>query len=173
MQDHPCGGLTPEEVAQILSLVERSDFDSIEVSFGDLHVFASKTADIAPTRSSPTPQQPPTRASAAPWAAPGPPPGAETVSADVEMEDAAADGLSRIVSPVVGTFYIAPEPGAAPFADIGAQVSEDTTVGLVEVMKTFIDVKAGCSGMVVERLVQNGDGVEFGEALFLVEPDPR
>ncbi len=75
-----------------------------------------------------------------------------------------------ITAPLLGTFYVAPEPGAPPFTQVGATVTEDTTVGLIEVMKVFNSVRAGVKGVVTEVVAQNGQFVEHGETLFLVKP---
>jgi biotin carboxyl carrier protein len=72
---------------------------------------------------------------------------------------------------MVGTFYIAPAPDAPPFVQVGGTVNADTTVGLVEAMKVFTSVMAGASGVVVERLVDNAQFVEYGQALFLIRPE--
>jgi biotin carboxyl carrier protein len=70
----------------------------------------------------------------------------------------------------LGTFYVAPEPGAPPFVQVGQQITEDTTVGLIEVMKVFNSVRATVKGTIVELVVQNGQFVEFGQVLFIVKP---
>jgi biotin carboxyl carrier protein len=75
-----------------------------------------------------------------------------------------------ITAPLLGTFYVAPEPGAPPFVQVGATVTEDTTCGLIEVMKVFNSVRAGVKGVVSEVVAQNGQFVEHGETLFLVKP---
>jgi acetyl-CoA carboxylase biotin carboxyl carrier protein len=75
-----------------------------------------------------------------------------------------------ITAPLLGTFYVAPEPGAPPFVKVGQQITEDTTVGLIEVMKVFNSVRAAVSGTIVEVVAQNGQFVEFGQALFIVKP---
>ena len=71
---------------------------------------------------------------------------------------------------MVGTFYAAPEPGAKPFVELGGEIDEETTVGLIEVMKVFNAVQSRVRGKVVEVLVQNGQFVEVGQPLFVVEP---
>jgi acetyl-CoA carboxylase biotin carboxyl carrier protein len=83
---------------------------------------------------------------------------------------AAAEGLLTVTAPLLGTFYVAPEPGAPPFTHVGANVTEDTTVGLIEVMKVFNSVRAGFKGTIVEAVAQNGQFVEYGQTLFLVKP---
>jgi acetyl-CoA carboxylase biotin carboxyl carrier protein len=72
---------------------------------------------------------------------------------------------------MVGTFYITPEPGAPPFVEVGSHIDEDTTVGLVEVMKVFTAVNSGVRGVIVEICAQGGQFVEYGQTLFFVKPE--
>lgn len=191
MNDERHGGLSPQELAQILEVIEDSAFDSIEVRIGDLHLFASKSgahqpnAAVPPAAPAPTPTPVQTAIRAEDQTESDPaaheahrtaPARVTSARADLVQADdpeGGAEGQTTITAPVVGTFYIAPDPEAAPFVDIGDRVTPDTTVGLVEVMKTFIDVKAGCAGRIARRLVDNTAGVEFGQALFLVDTDPE
>ena len=71
---------------------------------------------------------------------------------------------------MVGVFYRAPEPGAAPFVEVGSVVGQGATMGLVEVMKMFNGVTAPVAGEVVEVLVANDEFVEFGQPLFRLRP---
>jgi biotin carboxyl carrier protein len=80
-------------------------------------------------------------------------------------------GAIEIKSPIMGMFYAQPEPGAPSFVTVGSTVNEDTTVALVEVMKTFNAVSAGVRGKVVEICAQNAQLVEFGQVLFRVVPE--
>jgi biotin carboxyl carrier protein len=68
----------------------------------------------------------------------------------------------------LGTFYRAPKPGAAPFVDLGAQVEEDTVVGIIEVMKLMNTVRAGMRGIITEILAADGQLVEYGSPLMRV-----
>jgi acetyl-CoA carboxylase biotin carboxyl carrier protein len=77
--------------------------------------------------------------------------------------------LTYVTSPVVGTFYAASSPEAAPYVKVGDLVSPDTTVCLVEAMKVFNEIAAGVSGRVVAVLVQTGEPVEYGQQLFKVD----
>ena len=79
-------------------------------------------------------------------------------------------GLITIETPMVGTFYSAPNPDSPPFVTVGATVGPETVVCLVEAMKIFNEIKAGCSGTIEKVLVSNSEAVEFGQALFLVRP---
>ncbi|RXZ78268.1 acetyl-CoA carboxylase biotin carboxyl carrier protein [Paenibacillaceae bacterium] len=82
-----------------------------------------------------------------------------------------ADNLHQIVSPMVGTFYRASSPEAAPFVKSGDRVSEKTAVCIIEAMKLMNELEAEVSGQIVEILVENGQLVEFGQPLFLVKPE--
>ncbi|MHC4080655.1 MAG: acetyl-CoA carboxylase biotin carboxyl carrier protein [Planctomycetota bacterium] len=78
--------------------------------------------------------------------------------------------LPTIDSPMVGTFYAAPNPDAPPFVGVGDSIGPETVVCLVEAMKIFNEIKAECSGTVEKVMVSNGDSVEFGQPLFKVRP---
>lgn len=80
----------------------------------------------------------------------------------------AAQDLHKIVSPMVGTFYRAPEVGAAPYVKAGDQVNRSSVVCIVEAMKLFNEIEAEVDGEIVEVLVENGQLVEYGQPLFLV-----
>jgi acetyl-CoA carboxylase biotin carboxyl carrier protein len=76
------------------------------------------------------------------------------------------EGLISVRAPMVGTFYRAPKPGAPPFVDIGAEVTEHTVIGIIETMKLMNSVAASASGTVVEILAPNGEIVEAGQVLL-------
>jgi acetyl-CoA carboxylase biotin carboxyl carrier protein len=79
-------------------------------------------------------------------------------------------GLLAIESPMVGTFYSAPNPDSPAFVSVGSAVSNDSVVCLIEAMKVFNEIKAEVTGTIERVLVNNGDAVEFGQKLFLVRP---
>jgi acetyl-CoA carboxylase biotin carboxyl carrier protein len=83
---------------------------------------------------------------------------------------AAKKNLIDIKSETVGTYYAQPKPGEPPYVKLGDRVTPDKVVGLVEVMKTYNELQAGCSGVIVEILVEDGQSVEFGQVLFRVDP---
>lgn len=80
------------------------------------------------------------------------------------------DSAIYIESPMVGTFYVAPAPDAPPFIEIGDPVKKGKTVCIVEAMKLMNEIEAEVDGIVAERLVENGQGVEFGQRLFKIAP---
>ena len=85
-----------------------------------------------------------------------------------QAEEAASEdqGLHRITSPIVGTFYRAPSPNAESFVRIGSHVESDTVVCIIEAMKLMNEIQAETSGEVVKIYVENGQAVEFGQPLF-------
>jgi len=85
-------------------------------------------------------------------------------------ETRARGNLIEITSPMVGVFYEAPAPEAEPFARVGDEVEPETVVCIIEAMKVMNEIKAETSGRIADILVSNGEAVEFGQVLFLVEP---
>ena len=81
------------------------------------------------------------------------------------------EGLVKIQSPMVGTFYIASSPDSDPFVKVRDSVDQETVVCIIEAMKVFNEIKAETRGKIEKVLVQNGQAVEFGQTLFLVRPD--
>ena len=107
---------------------------------------------------------------------PGPIPvvsAADSASAKKEAPAApppAARQLIEIKSPTPGTFYASAKPGEPPFVKVGAKVTPETVVCLIEAMKLYNEVQAECAGVVVEALVENQQPVEYGQVLFKVDP---
>lgn len=77
--------------------------------------------------------------------------------------------MAEVVSPIPGTFYRKPNPDAAPFVEVGSEVNEDTIVCLVEVMKTFNEIKAGAKGKITKIHAENEAFVNPGDVLFTIE----
>jgi acetyl-CoA carboxylase biotin carboxyl carrier protein len=168
--------LTDDEVRQIGLIVEsldRSTFDFLQLEFGDVKLTIGKgqqppTVATAPQASVVPPTAAPQRAGTASTSSPVVPPAA-VVDKGSENKVGRPDGTD-IVAPLLGRFYAQSEPGAAPFVSVGSEVTEDTTVGLIEVMKTFNAVCAGLSGVVTEVCVQDSQLIEYGDVLFRVRP---
>ena len=99
---------------------------------------------------------------------PAAPPPAETIST---AETAAQEDLTEIISPLVGTLYTAPSPNADPFIEVGSVVDEETIVCIIEAMKVMNEIKSGVKGIIKKILIENGSAVEYGQPLFLVEPE--
>ena len=159
--------LTEDDVLHILKLIDESKFDYFQLEVGKLKITVSKGEPIplisAPQNTSVAPA--PVAAAPKPASSPGVAPAAQAAK-----PVAIPEGMLPITAPLLGTFYVAPEPGAAPFVKVGQQITEDTTVGLIEVMKVFNSVRATVAGTIVEVVAQNGQFIEFGQTLFIVKP---
>jgi acetyl-CoA carboxylase biotin carboxyl carrier protein len=155
--------LSNEDVLQILALLDASGFDELRVETSDykLHLRRSIPANEPPI--APAAASPPAAVESA--VAASPPAAVEAVVAS-----GAAANHHAVTAPMLGTFYGAPQPGAAPFVTVGATVNDDTVIGIVEVMKLMNSICAGASGTVVEIVAKDGDLVEFGDVLVRIAP---
>lgn len=99
-------------------------------------------------------------------------PKAETQVAKTELAHNEENaGLVEVKSPMVGTFYRAPSPDAAPFVEIGEHVTKGQVLCIIEAMKLMNQIESEISGTIVKILIENGKPVEFGQPLFLVKPE--
>jgi len=134
----------------------------------DLSVFKMENEGFKITLKKNTGFQPVTTYAAPPAAAaPAPPAGAAPVALSATSEEEA--GGKEIVSPMVGTFYMAASPESAPFVTVGQQVAEDTVVCIIEAMKVMNEIKADIKGIITEVVAENGKPVQFGQALFKIK----
>lgn len=93
----------------------------------------------------------------------------QATTVEAEKAHAAEDKLHKITSPMVGTFYAAPSPDSPPYVSVGHNVSKGQVVCIIEAMKMMNELESEVSGRVVKILVENGQPVEFGQVLMLVE----
>jgi acetyl-CoA carboxylase biotin carboxyl carrier protein len=147
-----------EEIEELIRIVEESQINEIEICEGKKRIRISKGAAAPMAAASVT--QPP---AAVPDISSEP---SEPVS---DQSNKLASNLKQITSPMVGTFYRAPAPDADPFIDVGQQVAVGQTVCIVEAMKLMNEIGAEVTGTIRDVLVENGQPVEFGQPLFLVE----
>lgn len=108
---------------------------------------------------------------AAPPAATPPPPATAAASPKGEAQAVASAGGQLIESPMVGTFYAASSPEAPPFVEVGDRVKKGQVVCIIEAMKLMNEIECEYEGVVAERLVDNAQGVEFGQPLFRITAD--
>ena len=148
----------------LIDLVSESGVAELEITEGDDRVKIVNRVGAAPVAAAaPAVIATPVVASAAPAAAPAPAVAAEPAAAPVAAED-----TRTINSPMVGTFYRAPSPGAKPFADVGQKVKAGDTVCIIEAMKLLNEIETEYDGVIKEILVENGQPVEFGHPLFVI-----
>ena len=148
----------------IAGLLTDSDLSEIEIEKGDLRIRAARGAAAAqaPATFAPTYYQ--TAPAPAPVSAPAAKP-----APIVEAPAAHADNANAVKSPMVGTAYLRPNPEAKAFVEIGARVSAGDKLLLIEAMKTFNDIVAPKAGVVTAILVEDGQPVEYGEPLLVIE----
>ena len=142
-------------VRELSKLLEENHLTEIEVQRGDQRVRVSRGGGGGYV--------------AAPVAhAHAPAPATSAPSAAAKPADAAKHP-GAVTSPMVGTAYLAPEPGAKPFVEVGTKVSAGQTLLIIEAMKTMNAIPAPRAGTVTQIIVDDGQPVEFGEALFVIE----
>jgi acetyl-CoA carboxylase biotin carboxyl carrier protein len=167
--------LSHEDVKRLLELLDASKFDELHLETDGTKLTlrrngAGSTAIATP--SSPTsitskvPEPPVIAANLAPVHAPVPAHAPTQASIAAELPT----GLIDIRASMLGQFYGAPKPGAAPFVTVGSKVTRDTAIGIIEVMKLMNSIAAGVDGEIVEILARNGELVEFDEVLMRVRP---
>ena len=158
------------KLKKLIDLVEESGIAEIEISEGEESVRISRYpaagASPAPVvHYAPAPMAPMVAApAAAPVAAPA---GAAAPAAAAPAAAAKAD--HTVTAPMVGTFYSAATPGAKSFVDIGSEVNVGDTLCIIEAMKMMNQIESDKAGRVTAVLVKNGDPVEFGQPLFIIE----
>ena len=148
--------LTDEDVQEILRLLDGSSFDELHLETARFKLSLRRSgAGWTQERHTARPVAPP------------PSPSAEGVKTEIRK---GAAGTVDVVPPIMGTFYRAPKPGAAPFVEVGAKVEPDTVVGIVETMKLMNSVYAGTGGAVVEICAADGQLVEQDHVLMRIRP---
>jgi acetyl-CoA carboxylase biotin carboxyl carrier protein len=163
-------GIDLGQLEQLLSFMSEHGLEEFEYAQGDLRIHLKKavaSASSAPSQAlsaasqsivAATPARAETtRAESEPVAAPAP-------------AAAPADDLHVIKSPIVGTFYAAPNPESGPFVKVGDTVQAGQTVCIIEAMKLMNEIEADISGEVARIMVENGQPVEYGEPLFALRP---
>ena len=143
---------TIKELAELLS---ETGLTEIEVETGDMRIKVARQGTAV--------------SAIVPQAAPAPSSVEEAPQQEKEASPAPADHPGGVKSPMVGTAYLAPEPGAADFVKVGDTVSEGQTILIVEAMKTMNPIGAPKAGKVTQILVSNEQPVEFDEVLMIIE----
>lgn len=153
-----------ETVRSLVELMKQHDLSELDLREGDQKI-SLKRGGQAPIYAAPAPMH------AAPMPVAQAPAAAAAPATSGGGEAAASDShLVAIKSPMVGTYYSKPKPDAESFARIGDHISEDSVVCIIEAMKVFNEIKAELSGKIVKVLVKDEEPVEYGQPLFMVDP---
>jgi len=147
-----------EEILKIIDLLEERDLSVFELEIEGFKIKINR-------------RQPPTVAPEPP-ASPPPSPEKEAKSAeDVPEYQENQNDLHYITSPMVGTFYRAPDPSSPPFVEIGEPVEKNQTLCIIEAMKLMNEIESDIDGVLEEIYVQNGKPVEYGKKLFAIKQE--
>lgn len=150
------------KIKTLIELLEQSGIAELEVKEGEesVRIARHSTAAPAPMMTYAPPPLP---------AAPAPAPAAAAPAAAPAAAKPASKG-HPVKSPMVGTFYRAPSPGAKPFVEVGQTVKQGQTLCIIEAMKMLNQIEADASGVITEILIENGQAVQFDQPLFMIEP---
>lgn len=143
-------------IETLAELLQRTGLTEIELAEGDLRIRVVRAPQ-------PTIAQVPGVLPAAALAT------APPASDDAASQSAAEEHPGAVRAPMVGTVYLTPEPGAPPFITVGSEVREGQTLLIIEAMKVMNPIRASRSGRIAKLLVTNGDPVEYGELLLIIE----
>jgi len=148
------------KVKKLIELLDESGIAEIEITEGEESVRISRYVPGAPVAAAPV-----AMAAAAPAAIASAPAAA---AAPAEVAEPEEDGF-EVAAPMVGTFYAASSPGAAPYVQVGDRVNEGDTLCIIEAMKMMNQIEADVSGMVKSIRLQNGEPVEFGQTMIVID----
>jgi acetyl-CoA carboxylase biotin carboxyl carrier protein len=148
------------KIRRLVELMKEHDLTEIDLHQGEVRIQLRRGSSVVPTVVG-VPQAVPMQA--APVAGP---PAPESVATPA---DANPKHIALVKSPMVGTFYMAPDPESPPFVKVGDHIGPDTTVCIVEAMKVFNQIPAEASGRIIAVLAENGAPVEFGQPLFKLD----
>lgn len=161
-----------EQVLELVKAVSESELTEFKYEEDGVKLSLKKTGDRIVPVAAPVPAAAPVMAPAVmPAAVPGAPvPSAAPAEAAPAVQEANADvpAGNVVKSPLVGTFYAAPAEDAEPFVKVGDSVKQGQVLAIVEAMKLMNEIESDYTGTVKEILVENGQGVEFGQPLFVI-----
>ncbi len=153
-----------ELLQALVRLVDESSLDSLEIERGATRIRLAKS----PSGGVLVPEA--VRAAPAPAAAAGPEPAAPPPADEAPAPEAPATNLIEVTSPMVGTFYRAPSPEAAPYVQVGSSVAAGDVLCVIEAMKLMNELECEVAGRIVEICADNAEPVDYGQVLFRVEP---
>ena len=165
--------MNQKELKELIDFLIEKDISEFELERGDVKVRIKRGADAAaPVIAHAVPLAPMPMASPAQPAnyPPAPSPSTAAASSQTAAPVSAEEELHTVKSPIVGTFYEAPGPGALPFVKPGDQVAAGQVLCIIEAMKLMNEIESEMSGEIVKVLVNNGQPVEYGQSLFAIRP---
>jgi len=151
-----------KEIQELIDYISNSGLAEVKIKTDEFELSIKKYADQSATRY--------VEAAPAPMAAPAPQPVAAAPATPAAAPVAAPSNLVEIKSPMIGTFYLTPNPESPAFVTEGDSITAGNTVCIIEAMKLFNEIESEISGKIVKILVSNATPVEYDQPLFLVDP---
>ncbi len=146
--------MTPKELKALLELMQTYHLAELEIERSGLRVRLRRETGVG------VPSPPPGAAPSTPF----------PVAVSSEIEKRPPDSFVTVEAPMVGTFYRAPSPAAPPYVKEGDLVKEGQVLCIIEAMKLMNEIESKMAGRIVKILIENNQGVEYGQPLFLIEP---
>ncbi len=141
------------EIEELIKLIENKDIMEIEYSKGDEKIRIVRAVEITKKAGKIQQERP------------------DEMPGALHPDTGEGNAFISVNSPFVGTFYCAPSPSEKPFVEIGTKVKKGQTIGIVEAMKLMNAIEADADGAIKQILKKDGDPVEFGEPLFIIDPE--
>jgi len=156
-------------VESLIKALDESSLDTLELERGGTRIRLAKSPPVLPPAGpgafSPAPESPAGAGTRSPH-----PEAGSSGSASQNEEDEVHDGLLKVTSPMVGTFYSAPSPDSPPYVAVGQAVGNGTVLCIIEAMKLMNELESEVEGTIARVMVENAQPVEYGQVLFLVDP---
>ena len=157
-----------KEIIDLIDFISKSEINEVNIETPEFKVFVKKRPDIRVTETV-QPQSAPAHHPAQLSESPGPE-SKPAVEESASNKNSNHKNVVEIRSPMIGTFFTSPNPGAPPFVKVGDKIKQGQTVCIVEAIKLFNEIESEVTGIISEVLVENASPVEYDQPLFLVEP---
>lgn len=148
-----------EEISRLINFLEEKNLTEFELEVEGFRIKITRA--VRPPASPQAPSFP---------SPPETPSGENALVAPPPQAQASSDNLHYVTSPMVGTFYRAPDPNSPPFVDIGDEVKLNQTLCIIEAMKLMNEIESDVQGVITDIFVENGKPVEYGQKLFAIRP---
>lgn len=156
--------MKPKEIQELIDYISNSGLAEVKIKTDEFELSIKKdSSNVRVVEAAPAPAHAPAPVAAAPAPAP-------VASSPVEPAPAESSNLVEIKSPMIGTFYLTPNPDSPTFVNVGDTIKPGQTVCIIEAMKLFNEIESEVSGKIVKILVTNSTPVEYDQPLFLVDP---
>jgi acetyl-CoA carboxylase biotin carboxyl carrier protein len=152
------------KIRRLVELMNEHELSEIDLRQGDMRIRIRRGSEPVVSVAAPRAAVPAGAPAPPPVIAPAAPPGPRPAAAPADEEH-----IALVRSPMVGTFYAAPDPDSPPYVKVGDMVGPESTVCIVEAMKVFNEIQAEAAGKIVAVLGKNGEPVEFGQPLFKID----